>query len=108
MAENKEQPIVDITGTVSKAERYIEENKKSLAIIFGAIVVILLGYFGWKKYIVEPADQEAQVNMFYAERYFEKDSIDKAIKGDGKHPGFESLVEDYGSTPSGNLCHAYL
>lgn len=108
MADNKEQPLVDITGTVSKAERYIEENKKSLGIIFGAIVLILLSYFGWKKYHIEPLDQEAQANMYFAESYFEKDSINKAIKGDGKHPGFESLVEDYGSTPTGNLCRAYL
>ena len=108
MADNKDQPLVDITGTVSRAERYIQDNKKSLGIIFGAIVVILLVIFGWKKWYVEPLEIEARSNMFYAERYFEKDSINKAIKGDGKHAGFESLVDDYGYTPSGNLCHAYL
>jgi tetratricopeptide (TPR) repeat protein len=108
MAETKDEPIVDIQETVSKAERYIEENKKSLAIIFGAIVLIVAGYFGWKKLYIEPLEAEAQTQMFAAERYFEKDSLKLAVNGDGQYPGFEKLVDDYGSTPSGNLCHYYL
>jgi tetratricopeptide (TPR) repeat protein len=108
MAETKDEPIVDIQETVSKAERYIEDNKKSLGIIFGVIVVLVAGYYGWKKLYIEPLEAEAQGQMFMAESYFEKDSLNLAINGDGQYPGFEELVDRYGSTPSGNLCRYYL
>ncbi|HEY6163201.1 MAG TPA: tetratricopeptide repeat protein [Bacteroidia bacterium] len=108
MAETKDEPIVDITQTVSKAEKFIEDNKKSLAIIFGSAVVLLAAYFGWKKLYIEPLETEAQGKIFWAQNYFEKDSINWAIKGDGVNPGLEEIVDQYGSTPTGNLAHYYL
>jgi hypothetical protein len=49
MAEEKDEPIVDVQETISKAERYVEENRQSLSIIVGAIVVLVVGYFAWTK-----------------------------------------------------------
>ena len=46
--------------------------------------------------------------MFMAEKYFEKDSLNKAINGDGNYPGFKSIIEDYSGTKSANLSHYYL
>lgn len=107
MAE-KEEPIVDMQETIGKAERYIEENKKSLSIIIGAVVVLVGGYFAWTKLYLAPLEEEAQGQMFMAERYFEKDSLDKAINGDGQFYGFKDIIENYGLTSSGNLAHMYL
>ena len=107
MAE-KEEPIVDVQETISKAERYIEENKKSLSIIVGAVVVLVGGYFAWTKLYLAPLEEEAQGQMFMAERYFEKDSLNKAINGDGQFYGFKDIIENYGLTSSGNLAHMYL
>lgn len=107
MAE-KDEPVVDVQETISKAERYIEENKKSLSIIIGAVIVLVGGYFAWTKLYLAPLEEEAQEQMFMAERYFEKDSIDKAINGDGQFLGFKDIIENYGLTPSGNLAHMYL
>ena len=42
MAEDKEV-LVDVQEVYSKTERYIEENKKSLGVIIGAIVLVI-GY----------------------------------------------------------------
>jgi len=108
MAEQKEEPIVDVQETIGKAERYIEENKKSLSIIVGAVVVLVGGYFAWTKLYLAPLEEEAQGQMFMAERYFEKDSLDKAINGDGQFYGFKDIIENYGLTSSGNLAHMYL
>lgn len=99
MAE-KEEPIVDMQETIGKAERYIEENKKSLSIIIGAVVVLVGGYFAWTKLYLAPLEEEAQGQMFMAERYFEKDSLDKAINGDGQFYGFKDIIENYGLTSS--------
>ena len=108
MAEEKDQPIVDVQQTISKAERYIEENKKSLSIIAGAVVVLVGGYFAWTKLYLAPLEEEAQGQMYMAEKYFEKDSLDKAINGDGQFLGFKDIVDQYGLTSSGNLAHMYL
>ena len=100
--------LVDVVGAYSKTERYIEENKKSLSIITGAIILIVGGYFGYKKLYVEPMETEAQSQMFMAERYFERDSLELAINGDGQWLGFLDIVDEYSITPSGNLANYYL
>ena len=108
MAEHTEDPIVDVQETISKAEHYIEENKKSLSIIVGAVILLVGGYFAWTKLYIGPMEEEAQSQMFMAERYFEKDSLNKAINGDGQFYGFKDVIENYGLTASGNLAHMYL
>jgi tetratricopeptide (TPR) repeat protein len=108
MAEQKDEPLVDVNETIGKAERYIEENKKSLTIIGGAIVLLVGGYFAWTKLYIAPLEEEAQGQMYMAEKYFEKDSLDKAINGDMQFDGFKKIIDDYGMTASGNLAHMYL
>jgi len=108
MAQEKEETLVDVEEVYSKTERYIEENKKSLAIIVGAIVLVIAGYFAWSKLIIGPREADAQKDMFMAEQYFEKDSLDKAINGDGNFYGFQYIVDNYGFTKSANLAHYYL
>ena len=108
MSEHKEEPMVDVQETISKAERYIEENKKSLSIIVGAVIVLVGGYFAWTKLYLAPLEEEARGQMFVAEKYFEKDSLNKAINGDGQFDGFKKIIDDYSLTTSGNLAHMYL
>lgn len=106
--EVKTEENFKVEEVYTKTEKYIEENKKSLAIILLAIIGIVGGYFGYKYLILEPKEQEAQKDMFMAEQYFSKDSIDKAINGDGNFFGFKYIIEEYGFTKSANLAHYYL
>ncbi len=92
----------------SKAEGFVVENKKSLLVIGGTIVALILLYTGYQMLIVGPREKEAAGQMFMAERYFEQDSLDKAINGDGNFLGFEAIADEYGSTKSGSLAHYYL
>ncbi len=108
MAQDKDEVLVDVQEAYSKTEHYIEENKKSLAVILGGIVLIIAGYFAWGKLYVGPKEQDAQRAMFMAEKYFEQDSLKKAINGDGNNDGFKYIVEEYGVTKSANLAHYYL
>lgn len=108
MAEQKEEVVLDVQEAYSRTERYIEENKRSLLIIVGAIVAVIAGFFAWKKFYVEPLETEAQSQMFMAQQYFEKDSLNKAINGDGNYKGFKYIIEEYGLTKSANLAHYYL
>ena len=51
---------------------------------------------------------EAAELAWKAQYYFEIDSLDRAMMGDDMWPGFVSLADDYGSTPTGKLAHYYL
>ncbi|MDQ3049731.1 MAG: tetratricopeptide repeat protein [Bacteroidota bacterium] len=99
---------LEITESIGKAEGYVTENKKSITFIGGAILVLILGYFAYTNLIVKPQEVNAQKEMYMAERYFQQDSIDKAINGDGQFPGFLEIIDNYGSSSSANLAHYYL
>jgi len=107
MAENDET-IIDVQESYSKLEQYIEENKKPISIILGAIVVIVGGYFAWKYLYVADLETEAQKKLFIAESYFQRDSLNQAINGDGQNSGFLEIADNYGVTKSGNLAEYYL
>lgn len=96
-----------VENALSKTEHYIEENQKSLTIIILAIIIIVGGYLGYKKFIVAPKEKEASAQMWMAEQYFAKDSFNLALKGDGNDLGFLSIIDDYSITKSANLAHYY-
>ncbi len=88
---------------------FVQENTKSLAVIGGAIVALILLYFGYQKFYLAPRAEEAANQMYKAEEYAAVDSLaDRAIKGDGSYPGFEKIAEEYSSTKSANIANAYL
>ncbi len=70
--------------------------------------MVILGYFGYTNLVVKPQEENALKEMFMAERYFQQDSVDKAINGDGQFPGFLEIIDNYGSSNSANLAHYYL
>ena len=107
MANIKDIQNIDIDETIGKAEGYIQENKKSLSIIGGAIVLVVGGYFVYTSLIVAPQEKEAEKDMFAAEGYFAQDSLKLALNGDGNKMGFLQIIDNYGSSQSANLAHYY-
>ncbi|MEI8201791.1 MAG: tetratricopeptide repeat protein [Bacteroidota bacterium] len=105
--DHKEEKIFAVDEALSKSEHFIEKNQKIIMIVIGAIVVIVLGYIGYKKLYIGPKEKEAQGQMFMAQKYFEMDSLNLALNGDGNYLGFLSIIDDYGITKSGNLSHYY-
>ena len=108
MAETKQDQQFDIAQTIGKAEHFVNQNKKSLSIIVGAIVLAAGGYLFYQYSYVAGKEKEVQAVMFHAEEYFKADSLKLAINGDGNNPGFEEIINQYGVTPSANLAHLYL
>lgn len=102
------EPIVDVQEVYSKTENFIDSNKKRLSLILLAIIVVVGGYMAYKKLIIAPMEIEAQSAMFMAEKYFEQDSLQLAINGDGQNYGFIDIVDEYSGTKSANLAHYYL
>jgi tetratricopeptide (TPR) repeat protein len=106
--KEKDEQLIDVEETLNSWEKKIEENKKSYGLILGAAILVVGIYFAWAKLYVAPQEAEAQSQMFYAERYFAKDSLDKAMFGDGNFLGFNDIIQEYGVTSAANLSHYYM
>ncbi|HCX99191.1 MAG TPA: tetratricopeptide repeat protein [Bacteroidales bacterium] len=111
MAKSKKQ--VQDTGAESlenaltRTEQYIENNQKSLTIIVLAIIVIVGTFLGYRKLYIAPMEEEAQSQIFAAEQYFERDSFNLALYGDGNYLGFVDIIDSYSPTKVGNLARYY-
>jgi tetratricopeptide (TPR) repeat protein len=106
MAKNKkdENPstISSVEETLTRTEQYLEENYKTLLIGLG-VIVLLVGLFWLGKLYLNKRNDEAQSQMFQAERYLEIDSLKLALNGDGNYLGFLDIAKNYKLTNSGNL-----
>ncbi len=103
--ENKDVNLGDV---YTRTELFIENNKKAITIGVVGVLLVVGGLLGYKKLIAEPKATEAAENMWKAQYYFEIDSLNKALNGDDQWPGFLTIAQEYGSTPSGKLAHYYL
>jgi tetratricopeptide (TPR) repeat protein len=106
-ADNTEEKIQVVEEALGKTELFIEKNQKLLTIIIGAIVLVVLGYFGFQRFYIAPREKEAQSQMFMAQKYFEEDSLKLALNGDGNYLGFLNIIEDYSMTTAANLSNYY-
>ncbi len=97
----------NIEESLSRSEAFILENQKILTIIVAILIVIVLGFFGFKKYYLQPKEKEAQEQIFPAQHYFQADSLDKALYGDGNNLGFVDIAKSYSITKAGNLANYY-
>ena len=94
--------ISSVEETLSRTEQYLEENYKTLLI--GLAAIVLLVGLGWlAKIYLNKRNDEAQSQMFQAEKYLEIDSLKLALNGDGNYLGFLDIAKDYKFTNSGNL-----
>ncbi|HOP02910.1 MAG TPA: tetratricopeptide repeat protein [Tenuifilaceae bacterium] len=111
MAKNKKEttePSVEaLENALTRTEQYIENNQKSLTIIVLAIIVIVGLFIGYKRLYIAPMEKDAQAEIFAAEQYFEKDSFNLALNGDGNYLGFLGIIDNYGPSRTGNLAYYY-
>jgi tetratricopeptide (TPR) repeat protein len=96
------QGLKNVEETLTKTEQYLEENYKTLLIILG-VVVLLVGIFWLVRLYQNKKNEEAQSQMFQAERWLELDSLKLALNGDGNYLGFLDIASNYKITKSGNL-----
>ncbi len=108
MAETSQDQDFIVTEAIGKTEHFINQNRKSLSIIIGALVLAVGGYYFYQKVYVANKEKEAQTLLFHSEQYLSVDSLKLAINGDGNNPGLEEIVDEYGVSPSGNLAKYYL
>lgn len=105
--QKDEERLEQIETTLGKTEMFIEKHQKSIMIVIAAIIVVILAVFGFKKFVVEPREAAAQTAIFRAEQLFEIDDYATALNGDGNNAGFLDVINEYGSTKTGNLARYY-
>lgn len=105
--EHHDSGFESVEQALTRSEQYIEENKKSLSIIVSVIVLVVGGYLLYNKMILTPKELDAQSQIFRAEQYFEADSFQLALEGDGDALGFIEIIDEYSMTNTANLAQYY-
>ncbi len=105
--DNTEGKIIAVEEALGRTEQFIEKNQMKIIIVVAVLAAIVLGFFGFKQFYLKPQEAKAHAEMFYAEKYFELDSLDLALNGDGQHIGFLEVIDNYGITGAANLSKYY-
>lgn len=105
-----------IDPSLEGIQLFYEQNKKMVNYVGGGLVAVIAAFLFFKFYYLPEQEKEAANESFWAEKYFEADSFNVALKGgvmvntaDGVKPmmGFEQVAENYGITKVGNLANYY-
>ncbi|MCO5249204.1 MAG: hypothetical protein M9887_09690 [Chitinophagales bacterium] len=91
----------------SSVRDFFEKNSTIIiGIVVAALLLIGIGY-GYKQLIIGPKNIKAQTQMLKAQQYFEKDSFNLALNGDGVALGFKDIVSQFGGTSAGKGARLY-
>jgi tetratricopeptide (TPR) repeat protein len=108
MSEKKDvQEVQSGEVVVARAKDFWTRNSKIILGVGGALVLLVGGFFVYKKFFQEPKEDKAADALFKAEDYYRKDSVNLALNGDGQSLGFLKIISRYGGTKAANLAHYY-
>lgn len=100
-----ENPEV-LAEQITKTEEFFVKNKVLSLTIAVIVALSFTGFFLYKYYTVNQ-NKLAQADMFQAVFYFEQDSLDLALNGDGNNYGFGDIINEYPRTDAANLSNYY-
>ncbi len=92
---------------IGRSEAFLKKNSKVLGGVLVAALVLIGGILFFQ-INNQNQNEKAQEEMFQAVYFFEQDSVDFALNGDGINKGLLSIVEDYPRTDAANLAHFYI
>ena len=102
--QNQEE--VFVAETVSKAEKFFENNGKKVLAGLVAVLVVVAAVFFFKSN--SDKNELAALEAIYgAQEYLkgETANYELALNGDGVNAGFLDVIEQYGSTKAGNIAN---
>lgn len=104
---NPEEETLD--SAMGKTEAFFEENASKVMYTLLVLLVLAAAVFGYKKLVSEPRIEKAAAMLSDAQYRFESTTPDfeLALNGDANGAGFLDVVDQYGSTPAGNLAKHY-
>lgn len=94
VTDETRQEVID--AKIAKAQDWLDNNKKYIYYVIGAIVVVALLVLGYSKLIYQPKAAEAMEQAFPAELNFQNNEFELALNGDGNVLGFADVIDTYG------------
>lgn len=87
-----------------QTERFVEKHAKTLAMVFGVLVLGVLGYFAYQQFIIAPKNEEALKTYLAAQKYQQEGKDAEALGGkSAANPGFLGTFNEYSGTDVGKL-----
>jgi len=93
--------------TLERLQLSYEKNKKRINTAITVVLVLIIGFFGYQRLYKAPRETKAAGAVYHAQRYFDIDSVGKALNGDGQYAGFLKIIRNYSGTKAANLSHYY-
>nr|WP_315031835.1 tetratricopeptide repeat protein [uncultured Chryseobacterium sp.] len=94
----------DLDREALNTERFLEKYSKPLGIAFGVLVLGVLGFFGYKQFVVAPKNVEAVKSFLAAQKNLGEGKDKEALGGkSAANPGFVGTYNDYSGTNVGQL-----
>ena len=98
-----ENPEAVVTESLGKVESFVNANKQRLTQIIGGAIALFALVWAYNEFIAGPAEEEAQIAIYPAQKAFAQDSLKLALNGNAAQLGFLDIIEEHGSTKAGNL-----
>ena len=105
--EQQPDSFESVQESLNKAELFIDDHKSVISYAVIGILAVVAIIFAFKRFYLEPKNNEASAAMFVAEQYFQRDSFEIALNGDGNYAGFLDVIDDYGMTQTAKLANYY-
>jgi len=94
----------DLDREALNTERFLEKYSKPLGIIFGVLVLGVLGFFAYKQFVVAPKNVEAVKGFLAAQKNQTAGKDKEALGGtSAANPGFLGTYNEYSNTKVGEL-----
>lgn len=86
----------------------IVQQHRNNILIAGGLILLAIVYFAFFNSSNPEQEDTAGNGIFMAVRYYEQDSLNLALNGDGNNAGLLDLANEYSGTRAGNLCNFYI
>ena len=94
----------DLDKGALDTEKFLEKNAKILMIVFGALLVGVLGYFAFQQFYEAPRNEEATLSYLAAQKNLADGKDELALGGkSAANPGYLGTYKDYSGTKVGKL-----
>lgn len=107
MEKQLEDKNTEMGSVITRSEQFIEKNQKTILIVVAAILVVVLAFFGLRRWYFQPREQHAAEAMFAAEQWYGQSDFQKALDGDENFDGFLGIIDSYNGTKSANIAKYY-
>ena len=94
----------DLDRGALDTEKFLEKHAKTLMIVFGALLVGVLGYFAFQQFYEAPRNEEATLSYLAAQKNLADGKDDLALGGkSAANPGYLGTYNEYSGTKVGKL-----